>query len=268
MLSKKWAALYFFRPKIFLFAGIWAMICQAQLSAQDAPSPSVCCGKLDVGGAYVHLDILNKGVTHHRVDLPAIKADVNYNVWKGILIKPSVIYGSQGNSTFATGGVGLGFCGRIDDCLTITPCAGINWTYIRTQFKEKVATPLGVPHPKFHERFRSRSPYLSLEVSYKFLPQWRIVGCFQYSWSRTHTHLRGIFPQEFRVGAMALGQPDPGSAMNYKSNTKGPSYSGMLEYDINDHWSVNVGAAYNVSLSKEKHGIRGYGYKLGLAYWF
>jgi hypothetical protein len=42
----------------------------------------------------------------------------------------------------------------------------------------------------------------------------------------------------------------------------------MLETDINDCWSVNIGGAYNISLSHEKHGLRAYGGRLALAYWF
>ena len=53
-----------------------------------------------------------------------------------------------------------------------------------------------------------------------------------------------------------------------KSKPKGSNYGVMIEHDLNDRWSINLGGAYNTSLTKEKHGIRGYGGRLGCAYWF
>ena len=98
------------------------------------------------------------------------------------------------------------------------------------------------------ERFRSCSPYLALELSYTFRPFCRLVLNYQYAWSRTHTTISRI--------------------VNEKSHSEGFSYSGMLEHDLNNNWSVSVGGAYNVSLTKEKHGLRAYGCKVGVAYWF
>ncbi len=71
---------------------------------------------------------------------------------------------------------------------------------------------------------------------------------YQYVWSRTITRIKGF--------------------KDTKSSPKGSNYSVMIESDINEKWSVNLGAAYNTSLTKEKHGLRGYGVRWGFAYWF
>lgn len=210
---------------------------------------SVCRGKVELAPAYVHVDFLKSGKTLNSMNLICVKGDLNYRVWSGFVLKPSFLYGKgKHDHKIATGGVGLGFCIPLT-CykVVITPVAGINFGYLRTSFdfKHELA-PGGKIHVK--ERFRSRSPYAGFELSWTFIPSWRVVFSYQYAWSRTHTKI------------------DP--LGNERSKSKGSNYAGMIEYDINDCWSVNFGAAYNNSLSKEKHGIRAWGLKLGIAYWF
>jgi outer membrane scaffolding protein for murein synthesis (MipA/OmpV family) len=98
------------------------------------------------------------------------------------------------------------------------------------------------------EKFRSISPYLSIEGSYTFTKGWRVVGTIQYSYSRTHTIVKPL--------------------VDDKSHSEGFSYSAMIEHDLTQQWSVNLGGAYNLSLTKEKHGMRIWGFKLGIARWF
>ena len=40
----------------------------------------------------------------------------------------------------------------------------------------------------------------------------------------------------------------------------------MIDYQLTEHWSVNASAGFNLMLSKEKHGIRAQGARLGLGY--
>lgn len=140
----------------------------------------------------------------------------------------------------------------------MTPVVGYAWGYFKTKFDKEYlvgVTPELQPilaKLETRETFRSKGPFLGIEASLKFCPRWRIIGYFQYSWSNTKTNL------DIENFAKILA----------KSSSKGPSYSAMIEHDLNDCWSINFGAAYNISLSKEKHGLRGYGCKLGIAYWF
>lgn len=203
-----------------------------------------CGGKADIGPAYIHIDVLESGRTVHRMDLAAVKADATIVLWKGLCLKPTLLYGS-GHGYILTTGMGLGFIFPIQKNFCITPSAGYNYTYLRTHIT--VHTPFFVLH-NLKEKFRSNSPYIACDVSYTFCPGWRICGNVQYAWSSTHTTIRPLVSQS--------------------SHSNGASYSALLEYDLNCEWSVNVGGAYNSSLSKEKHGIRGAGVKLGLARWF
>ena len=59
-----------------------------------------------------------------------------------------------------------------------------------------------------------------------------------------------------------------GTIVNDKSHSDGPNYSLGIDYSLSKHWSVMLGFGYNITLSKEKHGIRGKGAKLGLSYYF
>lgn len=203
-----------------------------------------CGGKVDMGPAYVHIDVLESGRTVHRMDLAAFRADATVVIWKGLCLKPTLLYGT-GHGYLLTTGMGLGFIFPIQKNFCVTPSIGYNYTYLRTHIN--VRTPFFIlRHLK--EKFRSNTPYVACDASYTFCPAWRICGNIQYSWSSTHTTIRPLISQS--------------------SHSDGPSYSLMLEHDIDNAWSVNVGGAYNSSLSKEKHGIRGAGVKLGLAYWF
>ena len=127
------------------------------------------------------------------------------------------------------------------------PLTGVNWGWLKTKLEiENPFNPLA--NIDLTEKFRSISPYVAFEASYTFCPGWRVVGNIQYAWSRTHTTIEPFIKDT--------------------SHSEGFSYSGMIEYDLNPCWSVNLGALYNQSLTKEKHGLRGWGCKLGLAYWF
>lgn len=230
------------KKNTFVFVTLMLLLNVVQvLQAHDS-----CSGKIDLGVAYAHIDILESGHTVKTLNLPAIKADATILPFSGmgICLKPTILYGSRHGEIF-TGGMGIGHCTPINEYLTLTPTAGCNFTEMHAHID--IDIPLaGIVEVK--ERFRSVSPYIGLEVSYKFAPCWRICGCIQYAWSRTHTKITHFG--------------------NFKSSTKGPNYAALIEHDLNDEWSVHVGAAYNISLSKEKHGLRGAGVKLGVARWF
>jgi hypothetical protein len=228
--------------KYFIYSTLFCLCLSTAVYADK------CSGKVDIGPAFVHLDVLEHGHTVKRMDIPAIKCDVNFRVFPdhpwlcGICLKPGVIYGS-GNGKYFSTSVGLGHLIPVNDTFCITPSIGYCYTNIRTSFNYE---PLGLRHLK--ERFTSDGLYLALDFNYTFTPGWRISGVYQYSWSWSHTKIS------------KLGSSD--------SKPKGWSGGLLLEHDLNQHWSINVGGAYNESLTNEKHGIRGYGFKTGIAYWF
>lgn len=203
-------------------------------------------GKIDVGPAYVHLDILESGRTIDTKNLFAVRADACVLVYKGFCLKPTFL-ASCNSTELMTGGIGIGHYIPIGEDFSITPTVGCNFTYLRTT--------VDVNHPifpivlTFTERFRSTSPFVGLDATWNFYPQWRIGGTFQYAWSETTTIIRSL-------------------DISSKSHCQGPSYAAFIEHDFNDCFSINLAGAYNLSLTKEKHGLRAAGLKLGFVYWF
>lgn len=223
----------------FIFTASAYLLSNRELEAR-------CGGKIDLAPAYLHIDILESGKTVHSMDMVAFKGDATILLKDGICIKPTILYGQNEGSVF-TGGVGLGQCIPLfSNRLTLTPYAGCNFTSIRTHYHLKI--PEANIDKHLRERFRSVSPYIALEASFNITNCFRIGGFVQYAWSRTHTFLEG-FAQD-------------------RSHSEGPNYAVMMEYDITSKWSINAGAGYNLTLTKEKHGIRGAGGKIGIARWF
>jgi hypothetical protein len=204
------------------------------------------CGKIDAGPTYLHIDVLESGHTIKKIDMPAIKVDATQFIWNGVCLKPTILYAGRGNTKIMSGGCGIGHYTPIGDKCSITPSVGCNFTQFNTTLHNYPVMPDYFLDLK--ERFRSISPYVCIDASYCFVKGWRVIGSYQYVWSKTYTKIKGQHTT--------------------KSTPEGSNYGLMVERDLNDNWSVNLGAAYNSSLTKERHGLRGYGVRLGLAFWY
>lgn len=209
-----------------------------------------CGGKVDVGPVYVHLNVLESGRTVKRLDMAGAKINgtIMLKEGYGFCVKPDIMF-ATGHGELIVGAVGFGHVTPVFKDFCVTPTIGVALTNLRTS----VDVPTGAPEPypqslHLRERFRSLSPYVGLDFNYNICQGLRICANVQYSWSRTHTRIE--------------------KAGKFKGNSKGPSYALMLEKDVSKEWSVHLGAAYNTGLSHEKHGLRGYGIKLGAARWF
>lgn len=205
----------------------------------SAPIFAETLGRVDIGPAYVHIDMLESGHTRRKLNLYAVKGDSTILIYKGLCIKPGFLL-ADGDASLNTWNAGLGFYYPVNDCLSVTPGYG----YSETRFKSS----FDMNGMHLHERFVSRAQYLSLDVTWKFAENWRLCGIYQYAWSHVTTKITFF-----------------GTS---KSNCQGPNYALVLERDLNESFSVNLGAAYNISLTKEKHGLRGAGAKIGFVYWF
>lgn len=208
-------------------------------------------GKIDIGPAFVHLDILESGKTIERLDMWAIRGDGAYYIYQGLSIKPTFLYGNGGGNRggIFTGALALNYTIPVHEQILIAPGIGMNYCHVWTK----------IDIPTFflkdlREDFKSWAPFLSLDLYYNFAKSWRICLSVQYAWSKTRTTIHGL--------------PGRLGKSKSKSKSEGFAYSGMIEHDLTDVWSFNLGAAYNVSLTKEKHGLRGTGLKLGLVRWF
>lgn len=213
-----------------------------------------CSAKVEVAPAYVHLDLLESGHTVRRHDMGGVRATADVLVYGGFCVKSMFTAAwDSGHGELYTGGIGVGHCIPCPwvEKMTFTPYVGFSFTNLHTT---TTIHQLGLIDTG--EKFRSTAPYLGLDFTWTFCEGWRICASYQYSWSCTHTKIHD-FPKNI-----------PGVEAPGKSHSKGSAYGIALEKDLCDEWSVNVGYGYNCSLSKEKHGIRGYGIKLGVVRWF
>lgn len=220
-----------------------AIVSNGKIHGQSCSGECVSfLGKVDIGPTFIHIDVLESNKTVKKLDMGGIRADSTIRVWQGICLKPNFVYGNGGGEV-VSGGLGIGHYTPICEGLYVTPSIGCTYTKLETTINLRM---LGLTN--LRESFQSYSPYAAIEVSYCLCAGFRICAQYQFAWSRTHTIIKHL--------------------THSKSHSQGSNYSGLIEYDLNQKWSVNFGGAYNESLTREKHGLRAYGFKLGTAYWF
>lgn len=200
-------------------------------------------GKVDLGGVVLYVDMLRSGKTQKTLKMYGVKADSTVLVYQGIALKPNIIYGEGGHGKILSGGIAIGQYIPLTKKVKILPNVGMTWG----DFYAHVRLP-EFGGALIKEKFRSRSPYIGCDISFSFAKDWTLIGSYQYAWSSTRTTIKPFFKD--------------------KSHSCGPNYAAAIEYAITEKWAVNLGAGYNITLSKEKHGLRGKGVKLGMAYYF
>ncbi len=225
--------------------------------AEEETDCKECRGKIDTGPTYVNIDVLQDGKTIRSLDLFAWKADAFVRIYSGLAVKGSAFVGG-GDARFYSLGGAIGFCFPVFDWLTLFPNIG----YTGGKFHSKVDLPIDVETPmgnmqlvidNVNEHIRSNGPLIGLDASFKIDETWRLCLIFQYAWSNVRTHFT-----KHKDGIDAV----------YKTHTEGPNYAAILEHDIAEHWSLSFGVGYNLTLSKDKEGLRAKGAKAGLVYWF
>ncbi len=215
-------------------------------------------GRIDAGPIYVHLDVLESNKSIEKVDLEGFRADGYFQVYSGLIFKPAFTV-ATGHGKYQAGTLALGFylpMGQLVPALeglSVMPQAG--WTASRLSTELNLApprTPGSLSDVK--EIFRSSSEFIGLEATYQLLQNVSVSGSVLYGWSNTRT----TWTKE------PFGELIPREAQ--KSSSKGFSYSAMVDYQLTDLWSINLAGVYNLMLSKEKHGIRACGFRLGCGY--
>jgi len=213
-----------------------------------------CRGKIDTGPTYVNIDVLQNGRTIRSLDLFAWKADLFYRIISGFSVKASGLIGG-GDARFFTAGGSVGFCFPVFERINLFPNIG----YCGGRFHSTIDLPIEVaPGMHIHiqdvnEHVKSSGPFIGLDGTFKIDETWRIILVFQYAWSKVHTHFT---------------KHKDGIDAHYDSRTRGPNYAAVIEHDIADNWSLSFGVGYNLTISKDKEGLRGKGAKAGIVYWF
>jgi len=221
----------------FLLAA--TLLCTSEVTADEG-----CFNKVELAPAYVHIDMLESRKTIKELDLAGIRGDLNLVIGKGWLLKANGLYGKEKDGELINYGVGFGRCLPLNNRWIVAPIVGVSYT----KLDAAIHLDLGDYVFSVSERFKGIAPYAGLELHYKVSSRCRICASAQYAWTYSETNFRDFFKT--------------------KSDSEGPSYGLLVEYDLNQCWSVNVGAAYNENFSREKNGIRGRGVKLGVARWF
>lgn len=202
-------------------------------------------GKLEVAASYVHIDLIQSGITMKDIDMPAIRVEGAWNMGKGMYIKPFGMWGKKDESELITAGACLGVCIPLGKCFLVSPSVGANYTRLDTTIDLLFGDGSFFT---FDETFDGWAPYIGLEITYRLRSNLRLSLSGQYAWSRSETEIKDL--------------------LKATSDSRGPAYAAMIEYDFSDFWSVNFATAYNESYSREKNGIRGRGGKIGLVRWF
>lgn len=203
-------------------------------------------GRADIGGVYADIDILESGKTIETLHMKGVKFDATVVVYHGFTLKPSALW-CDGHGGLSSGTIAAGYMIPLGKSWKFLPNVGMTWSYLHTTVEfEHLGPLLGRTH--FKERFRSETPFLGLDIAYSITDKLSLIAMYQYGWAHTHTKIRPIVSQ--------------------KSHSCGPNYALSLDYSVTDHWSISLAGAYNITLSKEKHGLRGKGLKLGVAYYF
>lgn len=198
-------------------------------------------GKIDIAPSFLKVNIVESGKTIDTHHMRGVRGGLDYFIWKALLFRGTAL-AAWGDAEFQTYTAGLGACLPYKK-FYFTPTVGVTYSRYKTKFDY-------LPFSLYNltQRFESLGPYTGLDIQWCITNRFRVGAGVQYSWSRTSTKIKPILPKT-------------------KGHSKGPTWSVLLERDITKKLSVNIGAAYNRSLSHEKHGIKGQGIKVGLTYW-
>lgn len=235
------------RKTLSLLAACTSLLSTTFMGAFELPClPNT--GKVDLAPVYIHMDILEHAHTVDKVDMWGGRLDLSYLFWGGWTVKNSnnAVWGDESSRLYTTS-LGLGYTVPLAEGFYITPYAGCGYSYFRVNTKLPAFFNFG--DVRFKHTYRTWSPYIAMDVNYTIGCGWRVGATIQYAWANTQTSIGQLVHNQHTKGA-------------------GFAYAGYVEKDILENLSINIGVGYNNSLTKEKHGLRAYGAKAGLAYWF
>lgn len=210
-------------------------------------------GRVEAAPLYLHIGVVQSGQTTQRIDMYGGRLDATILPFEGygVCLKPFGFGGWGNGSDIYSYGLGLGHYTPISDRITLIPVVGVSRTHMETQ--------LDVPALALYnlsQRFRSYSFYVGGEAVYKLTPCFYVTGIYQYGWANTKTLIDTPSPFEAFVPRVSRGE------------SQGSNFAFVFDYYFKECISASLGIGYNNSLSKERHGIKGYGIKLGAAYTF
>lgn len=210
-------------------------------------------GRAEIAPLYMHIDVIQDGQTNQRIDMYGTRTDATILPFegKGICLKPFYFGGWGNGSNLQSYGLGLGHYTPLNDRLTLIPLVGVGRSHLHTH--------LDVPQLSLYnlkERFRSYSFNIGTEVVYKLNKCLYFTLVYQYAWARTKTFIGT--PAQFQAFVPPVT----------RGESAGSNFAVLLDYYIKECLAISAGYGQNNSLSKERHGLKGMGVKLGIAYLF
>ncbi len=192
-------------------------------------------GKIDAGPLLMRVDVLKAGNVVKKLEMRGVRANGTIVLPNGLCLKPDFMYAYHDAIMFS-GSLAAGFYYPIMKNVSIAPFAGVAASSMRIVDAKRWSNSWG--------------PYVGIDCTWKLHNKVLLSLGYQYGWSRTYTKV-------LTSDSTAL-----------KAHVQGPSYTGIVDYIINDTWGATFAAAYNISKTKEKYGTRGKGGRLGICYKF
>ncbi|MCB1119562.1 MAG: hypothetical protein KDK65_06345, partial [Chlamydiia bacterium] len=196
--------------------------------------------KGDVGPLTAWIDELDRGNTTDTRQIWGARGDGLFVLDNGFTTKANLWAGAgEGAKIFQVAGA-IGWSIPISPILCTCIFGGISYGYYTSD--------ITLFDQKFDKDIRSVSPNFGCDVTVKLYEGLRATGSVQYAFATAWTKIPKL--------------------VDKVSHSEGPTYSVLIENDFNEYLSLNIAAAYNISLSKKKLGLRATGLKAGIAYWF
>ena len=223
-------------------------------------------GHADAGPAFYRVQTLEDGTVTSEIDMYGVRADGTFLPFKdsGFAIKSAGSY-ARGDGDFISYGVGIGYYIPFFKCCYFVPTMGLSWTDLRTDIDLPGSDFSGLLPPDFvfqdiREKFDSNSRYLGFELMCQVCePVWATF-IYQYAWASTDTVL--THPDFESV----LGFPD--GKFIKKGTSRGSNFALAFDYYFCENVSASLAGGFNSSLDEDRLGIRAYGVKLSIGYYF
>jgi predicted porin len=220
------------------------LLCVLSLFASSAAYAEIK-GKVEFGPTWINSEMTDSGPKSRNLNVKGFGANGTVAIWKGLCLKPLVNWAEGKSQTYWSTGLGVGFAVPFMEKWLVIPHVGTSYTSLK--FRRDLPIPGG---NNLDQKMKSRSQYVGSDLSYKITDKLSITGSVQYAWVSTYTTISSPFVPANRA------------------ESRGFNYFGMVDYYINDNWSLNLAGAIMKSKTKERYGSDGMGVRVGLGYKF
>jgi hypothetical protein len=216
-------------------------------------------GKLELGPAYMHIDMLSDGVIRNKLDLYGMQANASVIVWKGATFKLGGIYGrndGQVNSlSFAAGWtIPLEVYGWK---FYITPNGGYTIGYLRgnTDLDARFIPLNGI---RVKQAFHNKTPFVGIDITSVISEKWTTTTVIQYGWTRSKV----TWDNPAVMGVSMI------PANGQTTESRGFNLGSVVDYWVTENWSINLAVGTQHSRGKEKDATKAFGGRIGVGYYF